>query len=69
MVPWKTTFLWEQRVFHFHVSESDCILDGRAHLDPSAARNHAPNQVHRSADDQLGHVMSGKLKALVQTHV
>ena len=25
MVPWKTTFLYEQVFFHFHVSESECI--------------------------------------------
>ena len=24
MVTWKTTFLYQQRVFHFHVSESEC---------------------------------------------
>ena len=24
MVPWKTTFLYQQGVFHFHVSESEC---------------------------------------------
>ena len=26
MVPWKTTFLYEQGIFHFHVSESECLL-------------------------------------------
>ena len=25
MAPWKTTFLYKQVVFHFHVSESECI--------------------------------------------
>ena len=26
MVPWKTTFLYKQRVFHFYVSESECTF-------------------------------------------
>ena len=26
MVPWKTTFLYEQGTFHFHVSESECCI-------------------------------------------
>ena len=25
IAPWKTTFLYKQRIFHFHVSESGCI--------------------------------------------
>ena len=28
MVPWKTTFLYEQVFFHIHVSESECISSG-----------------------------------------
>ena len=28
MASWKTTFLYKQDVFHFHVSESECNLVG-----------------------------------------
>ena len=27
MVPWQTTFLWKQEVFHFHVMCSECNLN------------------------------------------
>ena len=42
MIPWKTTFLCEQELFHFHVSESECIgwllfskIDGHGHVENS----------------------------------
>ena len=32
MASWKTTFLYKQWVFHFHVSESECSFFGGGHV-------------------------------------
>ena len=50
MTPWKTTFLYKQEVFHFHVSQSECTPGSSPNRSPWAPAGQASVLGHRDAD-------------------